>query len=77
MSFDRDYYYSLQDENCLSVQLQRAHDRMRDKYLKEREQEEMEERILENVLKKLQIIVKDEASPALKDIKNQLDNIFK
>lgn len=43
---------------------------MRDKYLKEREQEEMEERILENVLKKLQIIVKDEASPALKDIKN-------
>ena len=72
---------ALQDPNSLSVQLDRAHKAFRAKYEFERDMADMEERIYQRVLKdvlsQVEVTFKNEASPQIKQLKNELNDLFK
>ena len=46
------------------------------KYNREREREQMKREIIAEVLKQLRIEVNNEASPAIKEIKKDIENLF-
>ena len=70
---------ALQDPNSLSVQLDRAHKAFRAKYEFERDMADMEERIYQRVLKAVlegvDITIKNEATPAIRELKKELSNL--
>ena len=46
------------------------------KYNREREREQMKREIIAEVLKQIRVEVKNEASPAIREIKKDIENLF-
>lgn len=48
-----------------------------DRYLEERKWQERKKEIVEEVLKRIQVEVKDEASPTIRALNNEIDKLMK
>lgn len=60
----------------LTQRLFEQHRMMRDKWNKERDREQMKREIIAEVLKQIRVEVKNEASPAIREIKKDIENLF-
>ena len=49
---------------------------LRDKWNKERDREQMKQEIIAEVLKQIRVEVNNEASPAIREIKKDIENLF-
>ena len=74
-------FYNYHEGETLSQALNRIHAEMFEKEQKEREAKELEERLynrlLQQLMNELNIEVRNEASPTIKQIKKDIDNMFK
>lgn len=77
---DRTWYYMThpaKTEAEIYERFNEVHDRMREKYNKQREREQLKREIIDEVMKRITIEIKNEASPAIQDLKKQLSILGK
>ena len=60
----------------LSTALYRAHQQITERFERERELEELEERIFQRVMRQIRIQVDNQAAPAIKDLKRDIEKMF-
>lgn len=74
-------FYNYHEGETLEQTLNRIHAEMFEKQKKEREAKELEERLYNRLLQQLRnelnIEVQNEASPTIKQIKKDIENMFK
>lgn len=74
-------FYNYREGETLEQALNRIHNEMFQKRQREREEKELEERLynhlLQQIRKEFNIEVQNEASPTIKQIKKDIDNLFK
>jgi len=77
---DRTWYYMMHPattEAEIYERFNEAHDRIREKFDKQREREQLKREIIDEVMKRITIEIKNEASPAIQDLKKQLATLGK
>lgn len=77
---DRTWYYMThpaKTEAEIYERFNEVHDRMREQYNKQREREQLKREIIDEVMKRITIEIKNEASPAIQDLKKQLSTLGK
>lgn len=77
---DRTWYYMTHPattEAEIYERFNEAHDRIREKFDKQREREQLKREIIDEVMKRITIEIKNEASPAIQDLKKQLSTLGK
>lgn len=62
--------------NDLTYTLFKAREKIINQYKDQRREKELEDRITKRVLDKISIEVLNEASPAMKELQRQLENLF-
>lgn len=65
------------DKDSLSWKLYEAHRAITDRYNAEREQKELEDRIVQRVLQRLTVEVKNEATPAIRELQKEISRMMK
>ena len=77
---DRTWYYMThpaKTEAEIYERFNEVHDRMREQYNKQREREQLKREIIDEVMKRITIEIKNEAIPAIQDLKKQLSTLGK
>lgn len=73
--------YTINKDDDLSVQLWKQHRNIIEKYERERNREkelaELEERVFQRVMKSIRVEVQNQASPAIREIKRDIENMLK
>lgn len=77
---DRTWYYMThpaKTEEEIYERFNEVHNRMREEFDKQREREQLKREIIDEVMKRITIEIKNEASPAIQDLKKQLETLGK
>ena len=77
---DRTWYYmthTAKTEAEIYERFNEAHDRIREKFDKQREREQLKREIIDEVMTRITIEIKNEASPAIQDLNKQLATLGK
>lgn len=77
---DRTWYYMThpaKTEAEIYERFNEVHNRMREEFDKQREREQLKREIIDEVMKRITIEIKNEASPAIQDLKKQLESLGK
>ena len=69
-------YKDMDPTTALAQQTREFAEGLYKEYKHQRELQEMEERIFQRLMKKFVVEVKNEASPAIKEIKEEIDKLF-
>lgn len=72
----RYWWEAFQDKDSLEVQLFNAHREALEGFERERELAAMEQRIYERVMKDVKIQFKNDASPEIQKLKNEIQELF-
>lgn len=72
-----DYLEAQADKESLAWKLHEAHRQLIDRHEQQRREKELEDRITERVLQRILVKIKDEATPAIRELRAEIDRMIK